>query len=311
MTGAAVTVVVPVRDRAELLCRTLDSVAAQSVAPSEVLVADDGSTDSSADVAERYGARVLSNPGGGWGAAGARNAALAAATTPLVLFADSDDLLHPQAIERLSAALTGAPSAPFAFGRALIAREVAGRWRAEGVIAVTPRELEDPLGALVVRNFVPSSGVLARADALRAVGGYDAALTFSEDHDLWLRLARRGAPAHVPEVVCLYRIHTGNRHRAGDAFADEEAIAHRVADVPQAGRRLAERRGRRALELATEGRPGALTAVRLLARGPQRLRAAREAGRHWRDRRRWAAAGPALLRDDAGLRAWLEAQAGG
>src|SRR5215218_5451876 len=97
----AVTVAIPVRDRAELLGVTLHTVAAQTRPATEVIVADDGSTDGSDAVAERAGARVLRRPEGGWGAAGARNAALAVARGSFVLFLDSDDLLLPTALERL------------------------------------------------------------------------------------------------------------------------------------------------------------------------------------------------------------------
>src|SRR5919204_6512245 len=113
-----VTVVIPVRDRAALLAETLRSVAEQSAPAGELIVADDGSRDDSAAVAERAGARVLRRAEGGWGAAGARNAALEAATGARILFLDSDDLLVPTALERLGPALDAAPDAPFAYGRA-------------------------------------------------------------------------------------------------------------------------------------------------------------------------------------------------
>jgi cellulose synthase/poly-beta-1,6-N-acetylglucosamine synthase-like glycosyltransferase len=54
-----ITVVIPAYNRAELLPRALASVAAQTATPAEVLVIDDGSTDDTATVADRLGARVI------------------------------------------------------------------------------------------------------------------------------------------------------------------------------------------------------------------------------------------------------------
>ena len=80
------TVVVPVRDRADQLDRCL-----AALAPLRVVVVDDASADPEAvaRVAERHGARVVSLPEN-LGPAGARNAGLALVTTPFVAFVDSD-----------------------------------------------------------------------------------------------------------------------------------------------------------------------------------------------------------------------------
>src|SRR3954464_12561636 len=162
-----VAVVIPVRDRATLLAVTLRTVREQTAPPGEVIVADDGSGDGSPEVAARAGARVLRRPQGGWGAAGARNAGLAEARGDRVLFLDSDDLLVPDALARLGAALDSAPAAPFAFGRALAAFSGPAGWRPAGLIAAEPRELRTPLAGLFARNAVPSAGALGRAEGAR------------------------------------------------------------------------------------------------------------------------------------------------
>lgn len=90
------TVVVPARNAAGTIGRTLDALAAQQVeAPYEVVVADDGSDDGTAEIAERAGVRVVRLPGGG-GPAAARNAAAAAGTGTVLAFTDADCFPAPR-----------------------------------------------------------------------------------------------------------------------------------------------------------------------------------------------------------------------
>jgi glycosyltransferase involved in cell wall biosynthesis len=85
-----VTVVVPARNAAATIGRTLEALAAQQLeGPYEIVVADDGSDDGTAEIAERAGATVVRLPGGD-GPAGARNAAAEAGTGGVLAFTDAD-----------------------------------------------------------------------------------------------------------------------------------------------------------------------------------------------------------------------------
>src|SRR5687768_11556765 len=91
-----VTVIIPSYNRADLLGDAIASVLAQTYQEIEVIVADDGSTDHTAEVVARFGARVthLALPHRGQPAA-PRNSALAVATGDYIAFLDSDDLYLP------------------------------------------------------------------------------------------------------------------------------------------------------------------------------------------------------------------------
>ena len=86
---AGYSVVIPARDAARTLGRVLDALAAQEPAPREVIVVDDGSTDATAALAAKRGARVLST-GGGRFAGGARNLGWDEARGEAVVFLDAD-----------------------------------------------------------------------------------------------------------------------------------------------------------------------------------------------------------------------------
>ncbi|MBQ9466892.1 MAG: glycosyltransferase family 2 protein [Muribaculaceae bacterium] len=102
-----VTVIVPAYNVAPWLPQCLESIAAQEYEHLEVIVVDDGSTDSTGDIARRMAARdsrftVVSKPNGGLSSA--RNAALDVATGEWVMMVDGDDLVPPRAVSDLIAA---------------------------------------------------------------------------------------------------------------------------------------------------------------------------------------------------------------
>ena len=97
----SVSVIVPVLDGRSTLGRCLDAIGRSDVAVLEVIVADDGSTDGSGDLAARHGARVLSIPEGPVGPARARNRASAVAAGELLVFVDADVVVEPATIRLL------------------------------------------------------------------------------------------------------------------------------------------------------------------------------------------------------------------
>lgn len=117
---ALVSVIIPVHDSERYLKQCLDSVTAQSFTDLRIIVVDDGSTDASIKIMRRYAAAdsrflLLSTPGeGAQGVSVARNTGLEAVTGEYFCFVDSDDILHPQAIESLVGMLTQYPQAEMA-----------------------------------------------------------------------------------------------------------------------------------------------------------------------------------------------------
>ena len=196
-----VTVVVPVRDRPGELDRCLTAVG-RGV---PVLVVDDGSDDPAAvaAVSRARGADVLHLPVN-VGPAAARNAGLAATTTPLVAFLDSDCVV-PQgwlaalvgqfadpAVAAVAPRVRGgtAPRVPGGTARAVSAL-LAGYARERGPLDLGPREARVRPGGRV--PYVPTAALLVRRSALGELGrpdaaAFDPALRYGEDVDLVWRL---------------------------------------------------------------------------------------------------------------------------
>jgi glycosyltransferase involved in cell wall biosynthesis len=195
MTSA---VVITAHDQGTLVAEAVASVRAQTLPPAEVVVVDDGSRDPGSiavldGIAARGEARVLRQENRGVSAA--RNAGIAATSTPLVAVLDGDDRWEPTFLAR---------TVPLLDDPAVVA---ASSWmRLHGVATGV---VEPPGGTTVDflhRNACPATAVLRRSAWQRA-GGYDEGMRAGfEDWDLFLGLvADGGRVAIVPEPLIGYR----------------------------------------------------------------------------------------------------------
>jgi glycosyltransferase involved in cell wall biosynthesis len=201
-----VSVVVPTRDRSELLTLTLKTVLWQREVELEVIVVDDGSIDDTAAAVERLrDPRIqLVQHHTPQGVSRARNHGIQEARGRWIAFLDDDNLWSPH---KLASQLRAAGStAPWVYtGDAEI------DWQGR-IIAGQPPLPPDVLMRRLPRwNVVPGgcSGVIATREAIDRVGGFDPGLINVADWDLWIRLSRIGPPAWVPEPLMGYRSHPG------------------------------------------------------------------------------------------------------
>ena len=95
----SISVIIPVKNRAELLKKTLDNILAQTLKPSEIIVVDDQSTDGIEDVQREYFDRVIFMKNSGVGPGAARNTGFLASTGSYIQFFDSDDLMTLDKLE--------------------------------------------------------------------------------------------------------------------------------------------------------------------------------------------------------------------
>lgn len=205
-TGVA-TVVVPCRNAAAFLPDLLDSLQNQTMPPYEILVIDDGSTDSSAAVAEawaqahRLPVRVVRQPP--LGVAAALNRGVAEASTDLVARADADDVVHPRWLELLACALQRDPAAGYAYPAMRMFGQATGRYYSRPF---------DAASLVFEGNFV-CCGALMRREAYH-LGGGTSELPAWEDWDLWLKFLTAGYHGtYVDEELYLWRRHGRTRNQ--------------------------------------------------------------------------------------------------
>lgn len=208
---ASVSVIIATYNRAALLRETLQSVLAQTVQPLEILVADDGSTDGTADMLRAFGDRVthLPLPHRGQPAA-PRNVAVARARGDWLALVDHDDLWAPDKLEKQLSRV--APDIGILCSNATLI-DGNGRPLGRNQHEAHPLAKEtDPVSALIGGNFVICSSVLVRTTLVRQVGGFseDPVLLGVDDYDLWMRCALYAGIRYDHEALVRYRWGHGN-----------------------------------------------------------------------------------------------------
>jgi glycosyltransferase involved in cell wall biosynthesis len=204
----AVSAVVTTYNYARFLPDALDSVLAQSHRNLEIVVIDDGSTDDTAAVVQRYadcGVRYVSRSHGGAGRA--RNTGLEVTSAPLVAFLDADDAWLPDRVAVGVAHLARHPELALVAAHAFACDE---QLRPTAVVPASTREKGRMLEQLLVDNVVlnPSS-VLVRRAAIEAAGGFSE-IAFGEDWDTWIEIAKRFPLGFIDRPVALVRRHSGS-----------------------------------------------------------------------------------------------------
>ncbi len=229
-----VGVVIPAYNAAPWIGGAIASVLAQTHGDWTLVVVDDGSTDGTAEVAGTFvdpRIRLIRQDNAGVSAARNRGAdelrrAGVACVLPRplregvggrgnsVLYLDADDMLAPDALSRLVAALDASPDAVAASG--------AYAFVDTGTVRRPPSG--DILRRLLVGNLFANGGhLLVRCEAIRAAGGFLPGIVYGEDWEFWIRIALRGpfvpAPGRMPVLFV--------RPQAGGAY-------HRLAANPAA-----------------------------------------------------------------------------
>jgi len=195
------TAIVPAYNEAATVAETVRSLRAQTLAPAEIVVIDDCSTDATARVARAAGATVLRPPANTGSKAGAQTYALERIETELVIAVDADTTLAPDAIEALLPALDDAEVA--AACGLVLPRRVRTIWErgryVEYMLAFSFfKRIQDQFGKPLI-----SSGCFSiyRTAVLQAMGGWSER-TMAEDMDLtWTLYAADHKVRFVPEAV--------------------------------------------------------------------------------------------------------------
>ena len=203
----AVSVIIPAYNVSKYIGEALNSVFDQTFTSHESIVINDGSADTEEleRVLEPHAARVRYIKQENRGAAAARNTGLRCAKGEFVAFLDADDTWSPDFLEQQIEFLKSR-NADVVYADALLFGDssLAGRTFMEHQPSrgeVTPESL------LAVEVTVLTSAVLARKDAVFAVGLFDEGIKRGHDFDLWLRLAKNGARfAYQEKVLAQHRI---------------------------------------------------------------------------------------------------------
>ncbi len=211
-SGPSVSAVVGAYQAERFIGETLESILGQTRPPDEVIVVDDGSTDGTARVLERFGERIRVVRQANSGCAAAFNTAFREARGDYVAECGADDIWEPDKLERQVRALEAHPEIDIVFCAARVFGHMEGKWG-------MPTAEDPSVGIMDRRRFgrtlyranpVCPSTTLVRRRLYEQLGAFAEDIA-TEDYDYWMRAQRAGAVFYYdPSMLVRYRRHERN-----------------------------------------------------------------------------------------------------
>lgn len=209
MSELLVSVVIPTYNHAQFVGEAVDSVLAQTYRPIEVIVVDDGSTDSTADVLASYADKIQYIHQENRGLSAARNAGIARAKGEWIALLDADDLWSPDKIQLQIDAAARHPEFTLIGGQ----DGHYGSFPAvQGTTSIREFTVRD---FLTTTPFGPSAALIHR-ELIKVIGGFDEQLSPVADRDYWLRAAACSRVGRLEWPCWHYRISAGQMSRNAD-----------------------------------------------------------------------------------------------
>ena len=191
----SISVIIPAYNAASTITRALQSVAAQTRSPKEIIVIDDASTDNTREVAANFAStssiplRVITQPANG-GPSAARNAGWDAATSDYIAFLDADDQWHPRKIELQYPLMHNQPEVTMSCHLHDFSATSTTSWELFDESSITSSEI--PFRHFLLRNRCTTPSVILK----RSIGErFDSQKRFAEDYLLWMQITATYGPA--------------------------------------------------------------------------------------------------------------------
>ena len=217
-----VSIIIPVYNKQDYIRETIDSVLIQDFDNFEIIVVDDGSTDSSLEVVRSFNDQRLqvfsqSNTG----VERARNFGFSKSFGSLIIFLDADDLMSKDRLRK--------QIERFGSNQEL---SLLGTWAnvidnsGKVIGSICPPVLNGALQlAHLFRNQFVCSSVMIRRSAIDGGIIFDESrgARFAEDYDLWFRVSKNAVVANIPEKLTSYRRLNSSRSQSRDGSLFESA----------------------------------------------------------------------------------------
>jgi len=218
----------PVYNGEKYLAKAIDSVLAQTYPDFELVIVDDGSTDGSAKILEKYAAadkriRVLYNERN-MGIVFTRNRSFSESDSEYIAILDHDDIALPDRLKKQMDFLDSHRE----FG-------MVGSWveqidendKPNGIIWKYDVDTDKISSLMLFSNYFAQSAVTIRKKALPVIP-YRQDYIYAEDYDLWTRMAEKWKVWNLPKILVKYRVHTAGITKTKPNFSINAAIKLQV-----------------------------------------------------------------------------------
>lgn len=221
MSNPLVSVIIPAYNAEKFIVEALESVFSQTYRPIEVIVVDDGSTDSTQPVLGNFKNRIYYHCQGNNGPSAARNTGIKVAKGKYVAFLDSDDLWTDGKLQQQIEIMENYPDVGLLSGdmqrfsgEQVKVSSMFKKYGFDYNFFGDEFYVVDAYKKIYTQgNYIPTGTVILRRDCLKKVGNFDENFRHSEDLDLWLRISLHYKLAYSREIWLLRRDHEINLTR--------------------------------------------------------------------------------------------------
>jgi len=238
MTAPRVSIIVPAYNYGRYLGDALESVVAQTMSDWECIVVDDGSTDDTPMVAQRWStrdSRIRCLRQKNAGPSAARNLGIRQSSGDYLQFLDADDRLARDKLELHAAWLDSHPDTDIVIGPAAFFDTTAPDVELQSLHGRLSRPLHPRIAStdearrlLEHFNIMVISAPLVRRTAVQRAGFFNERITHAEDWDLWLRCAAAGSQFTYLDhsrALTLIRTHEGSASRSMENMVRDLIVA--------------------------------------------------------------------------------------
>jgi glycosyltransferase involved in cell wall biosynthesis len=223
-----VSIIMPVLNGERYIAESVESILAQTYKNYELIVINDGSTDSTAERLQSFAGKLdlkVIRHETRQGVVTSMNDGLRAASGDYIAFLDHDDAWFPNMLETEAGYLDQVPEASMVHSDFQTIDSL-GNVIEESVARC--RERKRPTGSvfreLFLDSFIVGNSVLIRKQCFEKLGDFDRGLIWGDYH-MWLRVARHYRVDYIPKVLVKYRQHSGQETRTLPARLDKDPVA--------------------------------------------------------------------------------------
>jgi glycosyltransferase involved in cell wall biosynthesis len=240
-----VSVIIPTKDRPEMLTQAIQSVLNQTFTELEIIIVNDGGVDVQSVISRlnTKGNIVYKKHDRALDRSAARNTGIHAARGKYIAYLDDDDIYYPNHIETLVKFLENSEY-KIAYTDAVMAQQEKQNGEYVTINRSVPHSLDFDKDKILVSNCTPNLCLMHEKSCLDEVGLFDETLSTHEDWDLIIRLSRKFDIAHIKETTCEFTqrndgTNTSSHNRA-DFTRTREIIFNRYRHYAEANPTILE-----------------------------------------------------------------------
>lgn len=227
MSAPLVSAIIPAYNAGHFIKEALMSILDQTGNSLEIIVVDDGSRDNTLALVTEVAPEAIIIQQDNSGPAAARNAGIAVSKGEWIAFLDADDqwlenklCVQFQVLEKHpSLALIASDMAETTINGEVVISSVLSKHGLKSYFEqLDGAPIPDALNKLLNKNFIPTGTVIVRKEILLECGGFNPAIRYGEDLELWVKISARYPIACLPDVLMLRRLHADNATKATEAM---------------------------------------------------------------------------------------------